>query len=88
MANHSLTPKLATDQCPKIVSTVELQTLYIQELPYMNTFCECILKKNRTYACTFPVQRKEINVVQFRFTMRYSSRRLSNEKVLTTACNF
>ena len=27
------------------VSTVGLQTLYIQERPYMNTFCECILKK-------------------------------------------
>ena len=27
------------------LSTVELQTLYIQDLPYMNTFCECILKK-------------------------------------------
>ena len=27
------------------VSTVELRTLYIQELPHMNTFCECILKK-------------------------------------------
>ena len=27
------------------VFTVELRTLYIQELPYMNTFCECILKK-------------------------------------------
>ena len=27
------------------VSTVELRTLYIQELPYMNTFCECISKK-------------------------------------------
>ena len=33
------------------VSTVELRTLYIQELPYMNTFCECILKKiGLTYA--------------------------------------
>ena len=30
------------------VSTVELRTLYIQELPYMNTFRECIFKKNRT----------------------------------------
>ena len=40
------------------------------------------LEKNRTYACTFPVQRKEI------FTMRYSSRKLSNDKVITTACNF
>ena len=27
------------------VSTVELRTLYIQDFPYMNTFCECILKK-------------------------------------------
>ena len=27
------------------VSTVELRTLYIQKLPYMNTFCEYILKK-------------------------------------------
>ena len=45
------------------------------------------LEKNRTYACTFPVQRKEINVVKVRFTMRYSSIKLSNEKVITTACN-
>ncbi|CAH3168387.1 unnamed protein product [Porites lobata] len=34
-----------------LVSTVELRTLYIQELPYMNTFCECIL----TYVRTFPL---------------------------------
>ena len=46
------------------------------------------LEKNRTYACTFPVQRKEINVVKVRFTMRYSSGKLSNDKVITTACNF
>ena len=46
------------------------------------------LEKNRTYACTFPVQRKEINIVKVRFTMRYSSRKLSHEKVITTACNF
>ena len=46
------------------------------------------LEKNWTYACTFPVQRKEINVVKVRFTMRYSSRKLSNDKVITTACNF
>ena len=45
-------------------------------------------EKNRTYACTFPLQRKEINVVKVRFTMRYSSRKLSNEKVITIACNF
>ena len=43
---------------------------------------------NRTYACTFPVPRKEINVVKVRFTMRYSSGKLSNDKVITTACNF
>ena len=46
------------------------------------------LEKKRTYACTFPVQRTEINVVKVRFTMRYSSRKLSHEKVITTACNF
>ena len=46
------------------------------------------LEKKRTYACTFPVQRKEINIVKVRFTMRYSSRKLSHEKVITTACNF
>ena len=46
------------------------------------------LEKNRSYECTFPVQRKEINVVKVRFTMRYSSRKLSNDKVITTACNF
>ena len=34
-----------------------------------------------------PVQRKETNVVKVRFTMRYSSRKLSNDKVITTACN-
>ena len=46
------------------------------------------LEKNRTYAFTFPVQRKEINFVKVRFTMRYSSRKLSDDKVITTACNF
>ena len=46
------------------------------------------LEKNRNYACTFPVQRKEVDVVKVRFTMRYSSRKLSNDKVITTACNF
>ena len=46
------------------------------------------LEKNPTYESTFPVQRKEINVVKVCFTMRYSSRKLSNNKVITTACNF
>ena len=44
--------------------------------------------KKWTYACTFPVQRKEINVVKVRFTKRYSSRKLNNKKVITTTCNF
>ena len=43
------------------------------------------LEKNRTYACTFAVQRKEINVVKVRFTMRYSSKNLNNKKAITTA---
>ena len=45
------------------------------------------LEKNRTYVRTFPVLRKEINLVKVRLTVRYSSRKLSNE-VITTACNF
>ena len=71
------------------VSTMELRTLYIQELPYMNTFCECILKKVGLTKVHFQYNsRKLINVVEVRFTMRYSSRKLNNKKVITTACNF
>ena len=71
------------------VSTVELRTLYIQELPYMNTFCECILKKiGLTHAHFQYNSRKLVNVVKVRFTMMYSSRKLNNKKVITTACNF
>ena len=71
------------------VSTVELRTLYMY--PGTSLYEHILwvhLEKNRTYARTFPVQRKEINVVKVRFTMRYSSRKLSNDKVITTACNF
>ena len=71
------------------MSTVELRTLYIQELPYMNTFCECILKKiGLTHAHFQYNSRKLVNVVKVSFTMMYSSRKLNNEKVITTACNF
>ena len=71
------------------VSTVELWTLYIQERPYMNTFCECILKKiGLTHAHFQYNSRKLVNVVKVRFTMMYSSRKLNNKKVMTTACNF
>ena len=44
-------------------------------------FVNASWKKNRTYARTFPVQSKEINVVKIRFTMRYFSRKLSHVKV-------
>ena len=71
------------------VSTVELRTLYIQELPYMNTFCECILKKiGLTHAHFQYNSRKLVNVVKVRFTMMYSSRKLINKRVITAACNF
>ena len=73
-----------------LVSTVELRTLYIQELPYMNAFCECILKKiGLTYA-HFQYSynsRKLVNVVKVRFTIIYCSRKLNNKKVITTARN-
>ena len=58
-------------------STVELRTLYIQELPYMNTFCEYISKKIGLTHAHFQYN-----------TMMYSSRKLNNKKVITTACNF
>ena len=59
-----------------------------QELPYMNTFCECILKKTGLTHAHFQYNsRKLVNIVKVRFTMMYSSRKLNNEKVLTTACN-
>ena len=71
------------------VSTVELHTFYIQEIPYMNTFCDCILEKiGPTHAHFQYWQRKEINVVKVRFTMMYSLRKLKNKKVTTKACNF
>ena len=59
------------------VSTVELRTLYIQELPYMNTFCERILKK-------IGLTRAHFQYCTVRFTMMYSSRKLNNKKVITT----
>ena len=65
-------------------STVGLWTLYIQELRYTNTFCECILKKiGPTHAHFQYNARKQepINVVKVRFSMRYFSRKLSHEKV-------
>ena len=71
------------------VSTVELRTLYIQELPYMNRFRESILKKIGLTHAHFPYNsRKLVNVVKVRFTMMYYSRKLNNKKVITTACNF
>ena len=56
---------------------------------YMNTFCECILKKIGLMHAHFQDNsRKLVNVVRVRFTMMYSSRKLNNKKVITTACNF
>ena len=70
------------------MSTAELRTLYIQELPDIYEHILWMhLEKNRTYARTFPVQLK-VNVVKVRFTMMYSSRKLNNKKVISTACNF
>ena len=39
--------QITVQRCVVFVSTVAFRSLYIQELPYMNTFCECILKKIR-----------------------------------------
>ena len=40
------------------------------------------LEKNRTYARTFPVQLKEINVVKVRITIIYSLRKLNDKEPL------
>ena len=88
-ANLNFFGKIIIQRYFVFVSTVELRTLYIQELPYMNTFCECILKKiGLTHAHFQHNSRKLINVVKVRFTMMYSSRKLNNKKVITTARNF
>ena len=70
--------------CPKWGSWPYISRNFLIWTHFVNRY----LEKKRTYACIFPVQRKEINVVKVRFTMRYSSRKLSHEKVITTACNF
>ena len=70
------------------VSTVELRTFYIQELPYthfVNASCKKIGLTHAHFQCNL---RKLVNVVKVRFTMMYSSRKLNNKKVITTACNF
>ena len=47
------------------------------------------VEKNRTYARTFPVQLKEINVVKVRITIiMYSSRKLKNKKPLPQLATF
>ena len=82
---------LGANHCPKIccfcvhrgaADLIYPGTSLYERILWMN------LEKNRTYASTFPVQRKEINFVKVRFNMRYSSRKLSNYKVITTAYNF
>ena len=75
------------------VSTVELRTLYIQELPYMNTFCECILKNiGLTHAHFQYNSRKLVDVFKVRFTMMYVCMDVFfeklNNKVITTAYYF
>ena len=45
-------------------------------------------KSGLTHAHFLNNSRKLVNVVQVRFTMMYSSRKLNNKKVITTACNF
>ena len=64
---------------------------YITRNLLMRThFVNTSWKKSDLYAdCTFPVQREEINVVKARgFSMRYSSRKITHEKIIATASNF
>ena len=45
-------------------------------------------KIGHTHAHFLYNSRKLVNVVKVSFTMMYSSRKLNNKKVITTACNF
>ena len=65
------------------VSTVELRPLYIQELPYMNTFRECILKKIGPTHAHFQYNARKLMSLK-----SVLPRKLSNDKDITTACNF
>ena len=88
-ANLNFSGQIIIQRYFVFLSTVELQTLYIQELPYMNIFCECILKKIRLMHAHFQYNSTKLgNVVKVRFTMMYCSRKLNNKKVITTARNF
>ena len=89
-ANLNLFGQIIIQRCFVFVSTVELRTLYVQELPYMNTyFVNASWKKiGLTHAHFQYNSRKLVNVVKVRFTMMYSSRKLNNKKVITTDCNF
>ena len=61
----------------------------MQELSYMNTFCERFLKKIGLTDAHFQYNsRKSVKVVKVRFTMMYFSKKLDDKKVITTACNF
>ena len=68
------------------VSTVEVRTLHIQERPYMNTFCESILKKiGLTYA-HFQYNSRKCRLSPFYCDVFFE--KINNKKVITTACNF
>ena len=53
---------------------------------YEHIFCECILKKIGLTHAYFQYNSRKL--VKVRFTMMYSSRKLNNKNVITTACNF
>ena len=70
------------------VFTVELRTIYIQELIWTHFVNASWKKIGLTHAHFQYNSRKLVNVVKLRFTMMYSSRKLNNKKVIITACNF
>ena len=52
---------------------------------FVNASCKKIGLTHAHFQCNL---RKLVNVVKVRFTMMYSSRKLNNKKVITTASNF
>ena len=74
------------------VKSTKCERLFLVEVckAFLFVFCccSCCFTSLENYFGFRTTNVNEINVVKVRFIMRYSSRKLSNDKVITIACNF
>ena len=71
--------------CPRWSSGPDIYRNFLIWAHFVNASCKKIGLTHAHFQCNL---RKLVNVVKVRFTMMYSSRKLNNKKVITTACNF